>query len=101
VCDAAASADAEGDAVSVSWDFGDGSRADGLQARHAFEKPGTYTVKALARDALGAVGVASDEVARRGINDWKRERLIRAGADVIIPDFSGIGQLRELLFGET
>lgn len=34
-----------------------------------------------------AVGVASDERRRSGINDWKRQRLIQAGADVIIPDF--------------
>ena len=34
-----------------------------------------------------AVGVASDEVNRQGINEWKRERLIQAGADLIIPDF--------------
>jgi len=34
-----------------------------------------------------AIGVASDEAHRTGINDWKRTRLIRAGADVIIPDY--------------
>ncbi|MCD4751930.1 MAG: HAD hydrolase-like protein [Anaerolineaceae bacterium] len=34
-----------------------------------------------------AVGVASDEVNRKGVNKWKRERLVRAGADIIIPDF--------------
>jgi phosphoglycolate phosphatase len=34
-----------------------------------------------------AVGVASDEVNRQGINEWKRKRLIEAGADLIIPDF--------------
>jgi len=34
-----------------------------------------------------AVGVATDEAHRQGINQWKRERLIQAGADVIIPDF--------------
>ena len=34
-----------------------------------------------------AVGVASDEVNRQGVNEWKRERLIEAGADLIIPDF--------------
>lgn len=38
-----------------------------------------------------AVGVASDEVRRFGFNHKKRSRLIRAGADVIIPDFSDIG----------
>jgi sugar/nucleoside kinase (ribokinase family)/phosphoglycolate phosphatase-like HAD superfamily hydrolase len=41
------------------------------------------------RDVL-AVGVASDEVRRFGFNYKKRSRLVRAGADVIIPDFSDI-----------
>jgi hypothetical protein len=35
-----------------------------------------------------AIGVASDEVRRFGLNPAKRARLIRAGADLIIPDFS-------------
>jgi phosphoglycolate phosphatase-like HAD superfamily hydrolase len=34
-----------------------------------------------------AVGVATDEEKRAGINAWKRERLIQAGADVIVGDF--------------
>jgi phosphoglycolate phosphatase len=34
-----------------------------------------------------AVGVASDEVARQGVDEWKRGRLIQAGADLIVPDF--------------
>jgi len=34
-----------------------------------------------------AVGVASNEAARQGIDAWKRQRLIEAGADLIIPDF--------------
>jgi phosphoglycolate phosphatase-like HAD superfamily hydrolase len=34
-----------------------------------------------------AVGVASDEARREGIDEWKRDRLIGAGADVIVPDF--------------
>lgn len=34
-----------------------------------------------------AVGVAQGEAARTGINEWKRERLIEAGADLIVPDF--------------
>lgn len=34
-----------------------------------------------------AVGVASDEKYRTGINEWKRNRLIQAGADIIIPDY--------------
>jgi len=44
-----------------------------------------------------AIGVASDEVRRYGLNDAKRPRLIRAGADVIIPDFSQADALLGLL----
>lgn len=41
-----------------------------------------------------AIGVASEEETRQGVNEWKRQRLIRAGADVIVPDYR---QLDELL----
>jgi phosphoglycolate phosphatase len=34
-----------------------------------------------------AVGVASDEVRRQGVNLWKRNRLVQAGADLIVPDY--------------
>jgi len=44
-----------------------------------------------------AVGVASDEKRRTGINDWKRNRLIQAGADIIIPDYRDLDALLELL----
>jgi rfaE bifunctional protein kinase chain/domain len=43
------------------------------------------------------VGVASDEVRRCGLNPAKRRRLIRAGADLIIPDFSRLDELLEVL----
>jgi len=35
-----------------------------------------------------AIGVASDELRRFGMNPEKRTRLVRAGADVLVPDFS-------------
>jgi rfaE bifunctional protein kinase chain/domain len=44
-----------------------------------------------------AVGVASDEVRRYGLNEDKRSRLIRSGARVIIPDFSQADRLMDLL----
>lgn len=34
-----------------------------------------------------AVAVASDEVKRSGINAWKRNRLVEAGADIVIPEY--------------
>ena len=43
------------------------------------------------------VGVATDEVRRYGLNEKKRSRLIKAGADIIIPDFTQANQLLKLL----
>jgi phosphoglycolate phosphatase-like HAD superfamily hydrolase len=42
------------------------------------------------------IGVASNEIKRFGLNEKKRTRLIKAGADIIIPDFSQYLQLLEL-----
>ena len=47
-----------------------------------------------------AVGVASIEDNVYNMNADKRERLIRAGADIIIPDFREGAQLREYLFSD-
>jgi hypothetical protein len=47
-----------------------------------------------------ACGVATDEVRRRGIDQWKRNRLKNSGADIIIPDFTETPRLIEYLFEE-
>ncbi|HWB12644.1 MAG TPA: HAD family hydrolase [Pirellulales bacterium] len=44
-----------------------------------------------------AVGVASEEETRSGVNAWKRQRLLRAGADVIIGDYRCQDELLGLL----
>jgi phosphoglycolate phosphatase len=44
-----------------------------------------------------AIGVASDEKHRTGINDWKRNRLNQAGADLIIPDYRDLDALLDYL----
>ena len=44
-----------------------------------------------------AIGVASDERTRAGIDPQKRRRLISVGADAIIPDFSARTELLSLL----
>ncbi len=47
-----------------------------------------------------AIGVATDEEKMEGVDPWKRDRLIKAGADVIIPDFTGLEGIIGYLFGE-
>ncbi len=47
-----------------------------------------------------AVAVATDEQKKYGINAVKREKLLAAGASVVIPDFSKPEELLNFLFGE-
>ncbi|HTK75058.1 MAG TPA: HAD family hydrolase [Gemmataceae bacterium] len=47
-----------------------------------------------------AVAVASAEPPDRGVNAWKRDRLVRAGADIVIPDFAEHERWLPWLFGE-
>jgi len=49
------------------------------------------------RDGI-AIGIASDEIRRHGLNTEKRTRLIKAGAHVVVPDFSQQERLLKLLF---
>ena len=45
-----------------------------------------------------AIGIASDEIRRHGLNIEKRARLIKAGAHIIVPDFSQYRKLMKFLF---
>jgi len=46
-----------------------------------------------------AVGVASDELHPGQLNEWKRQRLMGAGADLIVPDFHEHEVLVQYLLG--
>jgi hypothetical protein len=44
-----------------------------------------------------AIGVASNETTRTGVNAWKRNRLVAAGADIIVGDYDCIDELFKLI----
>jgi len=51
------------------------------------------------KDAGGvAVGVATDEPECKVVDHWKRERLIKVGADIVIPNFLCWQELSRVLF---
>ena len=53
------------------------------------------------KDAGGvAVGVATAEPECRVVDEWKRQRLVKVGADFIVPNFLAHAQLLEALFPE-
>ncbi|RJP34538.1 MAG: HAD family hydrolase [Candidatus Omnitrophota bacterium] len=47
-----------------------------------------------------AVGVPTDEVGKINVDEWKRNRLIQAGADMIIPHYRECDRLMAYLFNE-
>jgi phosphoglycolate phosphatase-like HAD superfamily hydrolase len=60
---------------------------------------GPVEIRETKRRGGTAVGVASDEVRRHGLNVEKRKRLILADADLIIPDFAEHDAVLGALFG--
>jgi len=48
-----------------------------------------------------AVGVATDEPECRKVDEWKRQRLVRAGADYIVPNYLCGKDLMEKLFPDA
>jgi heat shock protein HslJ len=48
----------EGAIESYTWDFGDGTLAEGVTVQHAFIAPGVYTVTLTVKDAYGQSGTA-------------------------------------------
>lgn len=58
---------------------------------------GPVEIRATHKRGGSTVGLASDEVRRFGLNREKRARLIRAGADVIIPDYSQMSAILKFL----
>jgi phosphoglycolate phosphatase-like HAD superfamily hydrolase len=59
---------------------------------------GFVEIEEIKRAGGVAVAVASDEINRRGINQWKRDRLVQAGADLVIPDYRRQEPLIQFLF---
>ena len=60
--DASRSSDPDGDDLVFTWDFGDGTSAEGVSTTHEFPAFGTYTVGLEARDPEDAIGSAVQEV---------------------------------------
>jgi len=61
---------------------------------------GVVEIEEVKRVGGVAVAVASDEERRGGVDAWKRERLLRAGADIVIPEYRRRERLLAYLFSE-
>lgn len=55
----ASATDADGDALTYTWDFGDGTTSQQQNPAHTYRKNGTYTATVTAEDPGGRTGTAS------------------------------------------
>ncbi|MGY6021486.1 PQQ-dependent sugar dehydrogenase [Streptomyces spinosirectus] len=58
----AGTSDQDGDAVTYSWDFGDGGKSTAANPAHKYRKNGTYTATLTAKDTTGRTGSASVQI---------------------------------------
>lgn len=78
------------------------SRTGGMQADELLVFGDGYVeIEEVKKVGGTAVGVATVEPACLTIDDWKRQRLIRVGADFIVPNFLGINELLSAVFAES
>jgi hypothetical protein len=56
---AAGSTDADNDALTYAWNFGDGATATGVNVLHAYAAGGTYTVQVIVTDVRGLADTAT------------------------------------------
>ena len=64
-----------------------------LQIAYATFGDGPVEIRETRKRGGLTVGIASSEERRYGLNANKRARLIRAGADMIVPDYSQMDAL--------
>ncbi|MGW5610026.1 PQQ-dependent sugar dehydrogenase [Streptomyces sp. NPDC003753] len=58
----AGTGDQDGDALTYSWDFGDGTTSTAADPTHKYKKNGTYTATLTAKDPSGRTGSASVQI---------------------------------------
>lgn len=76
--DASGSADSDRDGLSYLWNFGDGSKAEGIKVQHEFKDAGDYTAKLTVTDSSGSECASSTDSVPVSLN---RAPLAVAGKD--------------------
>ncbi len=79
--DASGSTDADDEIISYTWDFGDASRAEGVNVTHVYPLPGTYTVQLHVTDASGCASAVQSTQKEIKVN---APPLADAGSDQLI-----------------
>lgn len=94
--DAGASRDLDGAIAAYRWDFGDGATAHGVNAEHAYARPGAYTVSLTVVDDAGSGCSATTDTMTVTVNappvadgGGDREAWVGGANDAILLDGTG------------
>lgn len=77
--DGSGSTDADGDALSYQWNFGDGNTGTGINPVHSYANAGTYTISLTVND-----GETSSNTVSTSIRVLNRAPVANAGADQVV-----------------
>ena len=67
IFNASSSYDIDGSIVNYTWDFGDGSKAYGVIAKHVYEDDGTYSINLTIKDDDGAIAYITKEIVVKNV----------------------------------
>lgn len=86
VFDGSNSSDPDGDPLTYSWNFGDGSPPEaGPNVSHVYAESGTYSAQLTVSDDRGAIGVATTDVV---VSYSNRRPVAMVGGDLSVPERS-------------
>lgn len=85
IFDASDSYDPDGDAISYSWDFGDGVKTQEILAKHIYKKAGQYNVKLEVKDSFGLTDSTSLKI--EILEGEKIISLSSVEAEILVTEF--------------
>ena len=71
----ATGSDPDGDPLTFTWNFGDGSTATGPNATHVFGSEGTFQVSLTINDSFGSTSLATNVSVRSLTGTWRRDNF--------------------------
>jgi PKD repeat protein len=86
---------AGGSIAAYAWSFGDGATGTGLAPKHAYSRPGVYTVRLSVADVLGFTASESSQVTVAPLGKITKLALRRSGrSELLVVTVSGPGTVR-------
>ena len=100
--DGSGSTDADGNALTYSWDFGDGTTGEGVKPSHAYAQGGQYTARLIIDDGSGSACNTSVDTVNINLNKAPvamagDDQIVCTGTEVLFDGSGSYGEADESL----